>query len=220
MSRQMGFLGQAGVVVMVAVLGSGPALAVQTDATSRGFWIGLGFGAGQAGADCRGCADGTGGPGSTFFTGVAGGLSDRLVLGVEAHGWISGAGAFSPSDTGKTWRSALAAVIHYHPRPRPGPFLEAGLGVSSFTVSHPPLRQNAWGPGGLAGIGYDVRVSSALLLRPVLSVTVGFLGDVYQEDQFLWRTLVDRGVVQYVVKLDLGLMFHPPNGARRDGASP
>jgi hypothetical protein len=69
--------------------------------------------------------------------------------------------------------------------------------------------RTASGPGFVAGLGCDARISSALFVRPVLTVTVGFLGDVTEEDQFLQRTVVATGVTQHVVKLELGLMFHP-----------
>lgn len=204
MSRKWAF-GQIGLLVLTL----GPSLAAQTSTTTRGLWIGLGFGGGHAAASCSGCVDEARHGGSTFFTSVAGGLSSRLALGAEANAWITGLGVFNSGETGKTWRQDFALSVYYYPRARPGLFLKTGLTASGYVANYPPLRHSGMGPGILAGLGYDVRVSSALFLRPVLTLTVGFLGDVRQEDQFLQSTLVDSGVAQHIVKLELGLMFHP-----------
>ncbi len=128
----------------------------------RGFWIGLGLGAGSAGVDCGSCStDRTSG-----FSGhvrLGGTLSQSLLLGFESNGWVH-----SESGVDESLGFGTAVLVWY-PSRTGAFFLKIGAGAMAYTATDGTLELKATAPAGSFGLGYDFRVGRNMSITPFLN---------------------------------------------------
>ncbi len=138
-----------------------PAARAQHPQVRDGFWFSIGVGGGSLG--CSDCTDRTNGGAGQITLG--GKLSDNVLLGGSLNGWTK-------SKNGATLSVGLVALsIRYYPSTTGGFFLTAGAGVGSSDLTignNPTFTVSQTGAGGVAGLGYDIRVGRMLSITPWL----------------------------------------------------
>jgi hypothetical protein len=154
---------------------------VSDESGRRGFWVGLGLGAGGEAFDLR---DGAGYSGELYRPTISlrlGGTPSRyLRLGGEILGWIDDQGRRTESIT------SILFISQLYPAPGTGFYLKGGLGLGRNEVDF----DGGFGVGdtgfaGLVGAGWEVRVGRRLYLNPVVDLVqhryTGRGGDRYRE---------------------------------------
>ena len=193
--------GQAGrsalvaAVLMHTLAGRGEA---QTAQARQGFWIGFGFGYGGAQVSCDGCGDASRQGGAAVFLKMGGTLSRKLLLGGELNGWgrAENGGGVALGNT--------SAAVYFYPATNSGFFIKGGLGFSSYvSLDSEGTTADGSGWGGLAGLGYDIRVGRSVSLTPVANFYFGQIGDVNSNG-----AAVLTGANQSVFDIGLGITFH------------
>jgi hypothetical protein len=151
------------------------------DSQRRGFWGGLGLGAGAEAFDLR---DGLGYSGDLYRPTVSARLggtpSQYLRLGGEILGWIDDQGNRTESIT------SVLFISQFYPAPATGFYLKGGLGLGRNQVDF----DDGFGVGdtgfaGLLGAGWEVRVGRRWYLNPAVDLVqqryTGRGGDRYRE---------------------------------------
>lgn len=148
-----------------------PGLVEVKEGNRRGFWLGLGVGAGGESYDV------TNGPGysSLFYQPTvslrAGGtIGSHLRLGGEVLSWID--------DQGDRVRSLSSVLLlaQFYPIRTAGLYLKGGLGIGRDAVDFDDgFNLSDTGFAGLVGAGYELRVAPRVYLNPV----VDFVGHTY-----------------------------------------
>src|SRR5215207_8035227 len=154
---------------------------VSDESGRRGFWGGLGLGAGGEAFDLR---DGAGYSGELYRPTISlrlGGTPNRyLRLGGEALAWIDDQGRQTESIT------SLLFITQFYPAPQTGLYLKGGLGLGRSEVDF----DDGFGVGdtgfaGLVGAGWEIRLGRRLYLNPAIDLIehryTGRGGDRYRE---------------------------------------
>jgi hypothetical protein len=166
----------------------------------RGFWIGFGGGYGSAKVSCDDCEGGDREGSFTGFLKLGGTLNQRVLLGVEANGWIK------EQDGATVTLGSFTGTVTFYPQATSGFFLKGGVGASyvdnefrdgSLTTT---LSKTGWGV--LAGIGYDVRVGRNISITPSVNYYYGQPGDLSFEGETI------GGWKQNVIDFGVGITFH------------
>jgi hypothetical protein len=139
----------------------------------RGFWFGLGIGAGGQSYDLQpgaGYSDVLYRPTISFRLG--GTVSQRLRLGGEVLSWINENGPAVES------LSSALFVAQVYPVTSAGLYLKGGVGIGRNAVDF----EDGHGTGdtgfaGLVGAGYELRVGRRIYLNPVID----FVGHQYSD---------------------------------------
>jgi hypothetical protein len=151
------------------------------ESTRKGFWLGLGLGAGGESYDVRpavGYSDVLYRP--TVSLRLGGTVSPRLRLGGEVLSWINDAGPAVES------LSSALFIAQFYPFSRSGLYLKGGLGIGRNAVDFDNgFDQGDTGFAALVGAGYELRLGRRLYLNPVIDVVGhryddGMIGD-YRE---------------------------------------
>ena len=143
-----------------------PGLVEVKEGSRRGFWFGLGVGAGGESYDVR---DGAGYSGLFYQPTVslrAGGtISPNLRLGGEALVWIN-----EEPDAVESL-SSLLFVAQFYPIKSAGLYLKGGLGVGRTAVEFwDGFDVGDTGFAGLLGAGYELRLGRHVYLNPVIDL--------------------------------------------------
>jgi len=137
----------------------------------KGFWIGFGGGFGSLGVEDGDTRESSGA--ATFKLG--GTLSQSLLLGVQVDAWTKTVDSFEGSAT-LTFGTVTALVVFY-PMSNGGLYLSGGIGVATLTgeISSGGLgiSETKGGPGGVVGIGYDIRLGRNFSLTPYFNFSAG-----------------------------------------------
>ncbi len=110
--------------------------------------------------------------GRSSRTGVSGhaayghALNDILLLGGEASVWINRAST-------SIMQSSLNAVATIYPVASADLFIKLGLGFAYLTENSSSGRENDFGLGLVAGLGYDIVAGDVLSIRPFVNVVGG-----------------------------------------------
>jgi hypothetical protein len=151
------------------------------ESTRKGFWLGLGLGAGGESYDVRpavGYSDVLYRP--TVSLRLGGTVSPRLRLGGEVLSWINDAGPAVES------LSSALFIAQFYPFSRSGLYLKGGLGIGRNAVDFDNgFDQGDTGFAALVGAGYELRLGRRFYLNPVIDVVGhryddGMIGD-YRE---------------------------------------
>ena len=139
----------------------------------RGFWLGLGLGAGGESFDIEpgnGYSDLLYRP--TVSLRLGGTVSQNLRLGGEVLAWIN--------DTGPTVESLSSAlfIAQVYPFSKSGLYLKGGLGIGRNAVEFDDgFHQGDTGFAGLIGAGYELRLGRRFYLNP----TIDLVGHRYDD---------------------------------------
>jgi hypothetical protein len=93
-------------------------------------------------------------------------LNDILLLGGEASVWIN-------QGSTSIMQSSLNAVATIYPVGSADLFIKLGLGLAYLTEDSSSGRENDFGLGLVAGLGYDIVAGDALSIRPFINVGGG-----------------------------------------------
>ena len=143
-----------------------PGLVEVKDASRRGFWLGLGFGAGGESYDLR---TGTGYSEVLYQPTVSlrmgGTVSQQLRLGGEALSWINEQGHAVES------LSSALFVAQFYPISNLGLYLKGGLGIGRNAIAFDDgFDVGDTGFAGLIGAGYELRLGRRFYLNPVIDL--------------------------------------------------
>jgi len=136
------------------------------EAGRRGFWFGLGIGAGGESNDIMGGA----GYSEVFyqptFSLIAGGtVAQNLRLGGEIISWIN-----EEADAVESLSSAMF-VAQFYPLRTAGLYLKGGFGIGRNAVDFDDgFNVGDTGLAGMVGAGYELRLSRQVYLNPVLDL--------------------------------------------------
>jgi hypothetical protein len=150
---------------------SPPGLIEVQDGSRRGFWFGLGLGAGGESNDFVGGA----GYSDLFYQPTvslkAGGtVGPHLRLGGEILSWIN-----EEFDAVESLTSALF-VAQFYPLKVAGLYLKGGFGIGRNAVEFDDgFNMGDTGLAGLVGAGYELRLGRHVYLNPVID----FVGHTY-----------------------------------------
>jgi hypothetical protein len=157
----------------------------------RGFWFGLGLGAGGESNDL-------GGPGyselfyqPTISFRAGGTVSSHLRLGGEVHSWFDEQG-----DAVASLSSALF-IAQFYPLSKAGFYLKAGAGIGRNAIDFDDgFDVGDTGFAGLLGAGYEVRLGRRFYLNP----SVDLVGHSY-------RGRFNGDYSERLVNFGLGIVF-------------
>lgn len=143
-----------------------PGLVEVKEGSRRGFWLGLGFGAGGESYDLR-----TGAGYSAVFyqptvsLRLGGTVSQQLRLGGEVLSWINEQG-----DAVESLSSALF-VAQFYPASSLGLYLKGGLGIGRNAIDFDDgFDVGDTGFAALIGAGYELRLGRRFYLNPVIDL--------------------------------------------------
>lgn len=143
-----------------------PGLVEVKDGSRRGFWLGLGLGAGGESNDFLGGAGYTDPfyqPTVSFRLG--GTVGPHLRLGGEILSWINEEGPAVES------LSSLLFVAQFYPIRTTGLYLKGGLGIGRNAVDFDDgFNVGDTGFAGLIGAGYELRLGRHLYLNPAVDL--------------------------------------------------
>ncbi len=142
------------------------ATAQQSD-RRKGLWLGLGLGQAWGESTCSICLGQESGP--ALDAGLGGTMSQRLLAGVEATGWVR--------RTSQADRSFLlvTAVGTFYPAPGQGLHLKAGIGGYWYVEQDALYELTTQGLAVQLGAGYDIPITPGLSLSPFATwATSGF----------------------------------------------
>jgi hypothetical protein len=157
-----------------------PGLVEVKEGTRKGFWFGLGLGAGGESNDLAG-------PGysglfyqPTISLRAGGTVGSNLRLGGEVLSWFDEEG-----DAVASLTSALF-VAQFYPLRSAGLYLKGGLGIGRNAIDfNDGFNVGDTGFAGLLGAGYELRLGRRLYLNPVVDLVghsySGRLGGGYTE---------------------------------------
>jgi hypothetical protein len=173
-----------------------PGLVEVTDGARRGFWFGLGLGAGGESNDFLNAT--SGGYSDPFYQPTislrAGGtVGNHWRLGGEILSWINEEG-----DAVESLSSALF-VAQFYPLKAAGLYLKAGAGIGRNAVDFDyGFDVGDTGLAGLVGAGYELRLGSHIYLNPAVDL-VGHTYDARAGGSYRER----------LVNFGLGILFQP-----------
>jgi hypothetical protein len=157
-----------------------PGLVEVKEGTRRGFWFGLGLGAGGESNDVAG-------PGysdlfyqPTISLRAGGTVGSHLRLGGEVLSW------FDEEGDAVTSLSSLLFVAQFYPLRSAGFYLKGGLGIGRNAIDFDDgFNVGDTGFAGLLGAGYELRLGRRLYLNPTVDLVAhrysGRLGGGYTE---------------------------------------
>ena len=166
----------------------------------HGFWAALGLGYGANSLSCSGdCAfnDQAKGSAATVALKMGGTPKSTLRLGGEVNLWVKDVSGVTESV------GNISAVAYLYPSPRSGFFVKGGVGLASFQLSQNNSTASADGPGFLAGLGYDIRLSRKIALTPIANVYFGSDGDLKDGS-----TVVIPGIKHTIVDFGLSVQYN------------
>jgi hypothetical protein len=186
--------------VVTAVALAASALAAQqpnASASRGGQWLGVGVGGGWGRVTCGVCASNR----ETSISGYvkAGGtLNRRMLLGVEADGWMR-----SDSNVDE-FLIGIAAQLYFYPNPRKRLFYKAGAGMMLYQIDDGPGRLTSTAFGPSIGVGYDLPVSPSVSFSPFASAFIASLGG---EIKFNGSSVRNDGGLM-LIQVGVGVTWH------------
>ena len=158
-----------------------PGLVEVKEGSRRGFWLGIGVGAGGESNDV---VPGTGYSDlfyqPTFSLGAGGTIGQNLRLGGEVIAWVN-----EEVDAVESLSSVLL-VARFYPLKQAGLYLKGGVGLGRNAVDFDDgFNLGDTGLAALVGAGYELRVSRHLYLNPAVDFVAhtydGRAGGSYRE---------------------------------------
>ena len=172
-------------------------LFAQKSHTRERLAISAGLGTGTIGASCDFCGDTDRESGTTGYLRIGGYAGPKLLIGGEANG-------FKNTVDGIDQTSAYyMAVAQWYPNAATGWFLKGGLGLATYRISDEPDEITSNALGMTLGMGYDIRLASAISLTPYLDYLVSTKGELKLNDISSGLNLSTN-----VFHLGLGLTWH------------
>jgi hypothetical protein len=168
-----------------------PGLVEVEEGGRRGFWLGLGVGAGGESNDVVGSGYSDLFYQPTISVRAGGTVSPHLRLGGEILSWVDDQG-----DATATLSSALF-IAQFYPLSNVGFYLKGGAGIGRNALDF----DDGFGVGdtgfaGLVGVGYELRLGRRIYLNP----TVDLVGQSYD-------SRAGGGYSERLVNFGLGVLF-------------
>jgi hypothetical protein len=161
------------------------------EGTRRGFWFGLGLGAGGESNDVAGHGYSDLFYQPTISLRAGGTVGSRLRLGGEVLSWFDEEGDAVAS------LSSLLFVAQFYPLSSAGFYLKGGLGIGRNAIDFDDgFNVGDTGFAGLIGAGYELRLGRHIYLNP----TVDLVGHSYSGR-------LGIGYSERLVNFGLGVLF-------------
>jgi hypothetical protein len=168
-----------------------PGLVEVKEATRRGFWFGLGLGAGGESNDVAGSGYSDLFYQPTISLRAGGTVGSNLRLGGEFLSWFDEQGDAVAS------LSSVLFVAQFYPVSAAGFYLKGGLGIGRNAIDFDDgFNVGDTGFAGLLGAGYELRLGRRIYLNP----TVDLVGHRYSGR-------LDGGYTERLVNFGLGILF-------------
>jgi len=177
-----------------------PPLAAQQSAPPArrsGQWLGFGLGTGIGRVSCPICIANRGASVSGYLKG-GGTLSRRMLLGLEANGWMRSAGGADELLV------ALSGSLYWYPNPRRRLFYKVGVGAMHYQTDDGPNRLTSTAFGPQLGAGYDIPLSPTVSLTPFANWLVASLGGELNANGSKFRD--DIGLM--LIQIGAGITWH------------
>jgi hypothetical protein len=150
----------------------------------RGFWAEGGIGAGNIHIGCATCEEPTVTYGRSAYVRLGGGISSRVLWGLELFGLLDDRFTAGDADEPLTIENAsLAPIVIWYPW-EGGVFFKGGIGVTNVAVTTPgideapPIVVSSTGSGLTFGIGLDLPVHKWFSVTANFGVYYSAAGDV------------------------------------------
>lgn len=150
----------------------------------RGFWAEAGAGAGNIHIGCATCEEPTVTYGRSAYLRLGGGISRRVLWGLEFFGLLDEEFTAGDADQPVTIENAsVSPIVLWYPW-RGGIFFKGGIGITNVAITtpgidgSPPIVASATGSGLTFGIGLDVPLRRWLSVTTNLGVYYSAAGDV------------------------------------------
>jgi hypothetical protein len=140
-----------------------------TGAQRHGFWLAGGVGGGSARVSCDSCGNYSGRGGVSYSIALGATPNMHLRVGAEWRYWVRYVDTVPLIQT-------YTALASYYPRPRGGPFVEAGLGLARYSASVHTILYVGNGFGTSVCTGWELPFRSGFSLRPQVSYLIGAVG--------------------------------------------
>lgn len=158
---------------LLALAGTASPLAAQESEHRVGLWYGVGVSAAWAGVSCDFCRNGRDlGPAASVRAGIT--LAPGVLLGLEVDAWTT------ERDEIRQVLTATGLVARIYPRPRGGPFLEAGLGPVFYRAED---ELSATTVGVHLGAGHEMPIGGRLSITNRVGITASGFGRLVSEGQ-------------------------------------
>jgi len=161
-------------------------------AQRHGFWLAVGVGGGSAHVSCDSCGNHSGRGGVSYSIALGATPNPRLRVGAEWRYWVRYVDTVPLIQT-------YTALASYYPRPRGGPFVEAGLGLARYSASFHTILYVANGLGMSVATGWEIPFRGGPSLRSQVSYLMGAVGTLRRSS----GTLVATGWKQHLLLIEI-----------------
>jgi len=161
-------------------------------AQGHGFWLAVGVGGGSARVSCDTCGTHSGRGGVSYSIALGATPNPRLRVGAEWRYWVRYVDTVPLIQT-------YTALASYYPRPRGGPFVEAGLGLARYSASFHAILYVGNGLGVSVATGWEIPFRGGPSLRPQVSYLMGAVGTLRRSS----GTLVATGWKQHLLLIEI-----------------
>jgi len=161
-------------------------------AQRHGFWLAVGVGGGSARVSCDSCGNHSGHGGVSYSIALGATPNRRLRVGAEWRYWVHYVDTVPLIQT-------YTALASYYPRPRGGPFVEAGLGLARYSASFHTILYVGNGLGVSVATGWEIPFRGGPSLRPQVSYLMGAVGTLRRSS----GTLVATGWKQHLLLIEI-----------------
>ena len=161
-------------------------------AQRHGFWLAGGVGGGSARVSCDSCGNHSGRGGVSYSIALGATPNPRLRVGAEWRYWVRYVDTVPLIQT-------YTALASYYPRPRGGPFVEAGLGLARYSASFHTILYVGNGLGVNVATGWEIPFRGGPSLRPQVSYLTGAVGTLRRSS----GALVATGWKQHLLLIEI-----------------
>lgn len=157
---------------LLALAAASP-LAAQESDHRVGLWYGVGISAAWAGVSCDFCRNERDlGPAASVRAGIT--LGPGVLLGLEVDAWTT------ERNEVREVLTATGLVARVYPRPRGGPFIEAGIGPVFYRAED---ELSATTVGVHLGAGHELPIGGRLSITNRVGLTASGFGRLVSEGQ-------------------------------------
>ena len=174
----------SGLLLALLLLSGGSSKAAAQHPRRSGFWAEVGAGGGNIHLGCSSCLEPTVTYGRGAYVRLGGGISRRVLWGIELFGLLDEEFVAGEGDTPVTIENAsLSPVVIWYPWSG-GLFFKGGMGVTNTSVitpgvdGSPPIVVSGTGSGLTFGVGLDIPVHKWFSVTTNFGVYYSAAGDV------------------------------------------
>jgi len=189
-------LGQTMVLAILAVTLPAASLPAQDQNLRKGFFLGVGFGAGSERLSCSVC-QGDRDVDITGYLKLGWAVNPHVLLGVESDGWKQGTNGITEL------LATLHAAVYWYPSRTESFYFKGGMGVLAYRVSGDQSLATGRAFSAAIGAGYDFRFARDFSFTPFVNV-IGSIASTLTLNDTPAATDVNYSLLQ----VGLGVTWH------------